>query len=127
MTITFSKSGLTDCVIEHGRISPYIPLDITINQELYLTEDNQSKVVNYGSNFETIELIFKNLSRDNYDGSANGIKTWFENPTISWSLHPFTMVDEFGLTHSVRLWQNEFAVNAKPNGRYDISLTLKVE
>jgi len=125
--ITFEKNGLTSLTIAGGRITPYSPEDQILNQETYLTESSNPKVVNYGSNLNLIKLVLKNLSKDNYDGSTQGIKTWFETSTINWSSASFTLKDEFGTDYLARLWQNKFSVKARPNSRYDITIILKVD
>lgn len=126
MSIKFSKAGMSDLTLERGRLFPVIS-PITINQDRYLTESNNPKVIDYGDNLELKELKFNYLSKDNYDGATNGLKTWFEDSTINWCENNFTLTDENGATHTVRLWQDKFDMRMTSNGRYTISLTLLEE
>ena len=127
MSIVFKKSGVSDLTLERGRIVPYSTEEDQINQERYLTENYTSKVVNYGSNGKFLELTFKHLTKDNYDGTANGLRTWFNNSNINWSKYSFTLVDEDGVSHTVRLWQNRFKMGVDNAGRYSVKLIFKVE
>ena len=92
-----------------------------------MTESNNPIVVDYGDNLEFINLNFKNLSKDNYDGAVNGLKTWFESSEINWSANNFTLIDELGVSNTVRLWESSFGMAFKANGLYEISLKLLKE
>ena len=127
MSIVFQKSGLSDLTIERGRLFPFSPKNITVHQDRYLTESNNAKIVDYGANLQLIKLSFKNLTKDNYDGAINGLKTWFETSNINWSVNSFTMIDESGVSYTVRFWQKDFQMPQQVNGRYEITLILKVE
>lgn len=127
MSIVFQKSGLSDLTLERGRIFPVEEAQIKINQETYLTESMNPKVVNYGSTLKLIRLKFAGLSRDNYDGTINGLKTWFESSQINWSENNFVMIDEMGISHTVRLWQKQFSMKQDSPNRYSITLTFLEE
>ncbi len=127
MSIVFKKSGMSDLTLERGRVVPYQTQEQKINQERYLTESYNTKVVNYGSNAQYLELSFKHLTKDNYDGTVNGLKTWFDDSSINWSMNSFTMLDENGISYTVRLWQNNFKMAVDGAGRYSVKLILKVE
>lgn len=124
--IVFQKAGLSDLTIERGRSFP-IDHPIEINQELYLTESNNAKVVDFGNDLELIEVKISGLSRDNYDGTTNGLKTWFQNSSINWAKNTFTMIDEGGTSHTVRFWQDKFSMPRNEGDTYSISFTLKKE
>ncbi len=126
-TITFQKAAMSDLVLERGRLLPFSPEAISINQDMYLTESNNAKTVKYGDNLSLVKLSFNNLTKDNYDGTVNGLKIWFENALIDWTLNSFTMIDEAGIINTVRLWQKDFTMPLKSNSRYLIGLTLKLE
>ena len=126
MSIVFIKSGLSNLTLERGRLFP-ISTPIEINQDRYLTEDNNAKVVDYGSDLDLWELNFNYLSVDNYNGSVNGLKTWFESSQVNWSMNNFTLTDENGVAHTVRLWQKSFNMPRHGSGRYSISLILLKE
>ena len=127
MSIVFQKAGLSDLTLERGRLFPYSEKDIEINQKRYLTEDNNPIVIDYGSNLNTIRLSFSHLTSDNYDGTVNGLVTWFETSEVNWSANNFTLVDELGVSHTVRFWQKEFAMPKQIGGRYSIELILLKE
>jgi hypothetical protein len=125
--IKFTKSGRSDLTIERGRSIP-ISTPITINQELNLTESMNAKVIDYGSFATYIKIELRNLTKDNYDGSINGLYSWFSSSQINWCENNFTMVDEQGVSQTVRLWQTEFDMTRDLNsGRYSISFILKKE
>jgi len=126
MAITFQKSGMDDLVIERGRL---LPKDdkLRLNQERHLTESNNPKVIVYGDALELLELNFKNLTKENYDGATHGIKTWFQNSNINWSENNFTLIDENGLSYTVRYWSDTFSMPLIFNGRYSTSLVLLKE
>lgn len=126
MSIVFQKSGMSDLTLERGRILPK-KNPIEINQERYLTQNNKPIVVNYGSSLNLIEVEFNYLSKDNYDGAVNGLKTWFEDTSINWSANNFTLVDELGESHTVRFWQDKFDMQQNVGGRYSIKFTLLEE
>lgn len=125
MSIVFQKGGMSDLALERGRLLPYSPENININQEKYLTESNNPKITDYGSNLKLISLQFSHLTKDNYDGTVNGLKTWFEDSTINWLESSFTMVDENNVSHTIRLWQDKFEMSMSSNGRYSIFLIFK--
>jgi len=127
MSIVFQKGGLSDLTLERGRLVPYSPEEQEINQERYLTEDNNPKVVDYGSNHKTMKLAFSFLTKDNYDGATNGLRTWFEDSNIDWCMNNFTLVDENSVSYTVRLWQKKFTVKKHSNDRYSLSLIFKIE
>ena len=127
MSIVFSKAGLSDLTLERGRMMPYSPKEIEIHQERYLTESNNAKITDYGSDLTFIKLAFNYLSKDNYDGTTNGLYTWFASSTINWSENNFTLTDEIGVTHTVRFWQGNFNMVKMRGGRYQIELILKKE
>ena len=126
MSIQFSKSGMSTLTLERGRLFP-IQNPKTANQDRYLTESNNPKVINYGDALEVMELNLAFLSKDNYDGAINGIKTWFENANINYSENSFTLTDEVGETHTVRLWQDKLNIQKVSSGRYQIKILLLVE
>lgn len=126
MSIVFSKAGLSDLTLERGRLYP-LSTPIEINQELYLTENLNPKIIDYGSTITYWKLAFNHLSKDNYNGTVNGLYTWFSSSTINWSEANFTLTDEKGVTHTVRLWQTNFDMPQNEGGRYSISLTLLEE
>jgi len=126
MSIVFSKAGLSDLTLERGRLYP-ISKPIQINQELYMTESLNAKVVDFGSTATFWMMVFSYLSKDNYDGTTNGLKTWFESSTINWCENNFTLTDESGVSHTVRLWQNKFDMQESSSGRWNISFTLLKE
>ncbi|NOY60294.1 MAG: hypothetical protein GXO75_15400 [Calditrichaeota bacterium] len=126
MSIVFQKSGLSDLTIEGGRLYP-VSEPIRANQERYLTEDNSPKVVNYGDPLKLIKLVLDGLTRDNFDGTVNGLKTWFENSSINYSENNFTMVDETGQSRTVRLWQDDLDIKETSPGVFQVTLTLLEE
>ncbi len=126
-SIVFSAGGMSDLTLERGRLVPYSPEDVTINQDNYLTESNNPKVTNYGDNLNLINLSFRHLSKDNYDGTVNGLKTWFEDANINWMVNNFTLTDENGQAHTVRLWNKKWRMSADRGGRYSITLRLLKE
>ena len=126
-TITFQKASMTDLILERGRLLPTTPEVISINQDMYLTESNDAKTVKYGTNLKTSKLSFNNLTVDNYNGTVNGLKTWFEDALIDWTLNSFTLINEAGETLTVRLWQKKFSMGLKSNSRYSVNLLLKIE
>ena len=121
MAIKFQKSGMSDLTIEKGRLFP-VSEPIEINQEIHLTESNNPKVIVYGDNLKIIELKFKGLTKDNYNGTVNGLYTWFNDSNINWMENSFTMIDEQGVSHTVRLYQKKFDMKMDSNGRYSIAL-----
>lgn len=125
MAIQFTKGGMSDLTLEHGRLFP-VEQPIEVNQENYLTESLNAKVIDFGGSITIYKLRFNNLTRDNYDGTVNGLKTWFENSNINWMMNTFSLIDENGVTHTVQLWQKEFNMRMLPNSRYEIELILKV-
>ena len=127
MSIVFSKSGLSDLTLERGRIYPYSEGDIEIHQDRYLTESNEAKVVDYGTDLTMIVVRFQYLTKDNYDGATNGLKTWFQTSEINWSANSFTLNDENGVDHTVRFWQGNFSMPRTSSGRYQIQLIFKEE
>jgi len=127
MSIVFVKGGLSDLTLERGRIYPYSAGDITIHQDRYLTESNQAKVVDYGTDLTMIVLSLTYLSKDNYDGAVNGLKTWFQSVYINWSANSFAMTDEDGVSHTVRFWQGNFSMPKTSSGRHQIQLIFKEE
>ena len=127
MSIVFQKGGLSDLTLEHGRMMPYDIDDIDINQDMYLTENMNPKVVDYGGTANFILLQFRNLSKDNYDGSTNGLKTWFQATAINYAENNFTLVDENGVSHTVRLWQNKFKIIKDSSERYHFQIKLLEE
>lgn len=126
MSIVFSHASLSDLTLERGRIYP-VSQPIQINQDRYLTESNNPKVIDYGDDLNFIQLNFQYLSKDNYDGATNGLKTWFQDSNINYSENSFTLTDEDGVAHTVRFWQANFNMPQTSNGRYQISLTLLKE
>lgn len=127
MSIVFSKSGMSNLTLERGRLFPFSEGDIEINQDRYLTEDNNPIVINYGDNLELVVLSFSFLTKDNYDGAVNGLKTWFEDSNIEWSSNSFTLTDENGVAHTVRYWDDKFSMPKNVNGRYSGKLILLKE
>lgn len=124
--IVFQKAGLSDLTLERGRLFP-VSSPITINQENYLTEDMNPKVVDYGATAQLLAIELDGLSKDNYNGAVNGLYTWFASSTINWCENSFTLVDEYGSSHTVRLWQKEFDMQQVGPNRYQLSLTLLKE
>ena len=57
MSIVFSKAGLSDLTLERGRLYP-ISKPIQINQELYMTESLNAKVVDFGSTATFWMMVF---------------------------------------------------------------------
>jgi len=127
VAIIFQKSGLSDLTLERGRVFPVTDTRIRPNQERYLTESLNPKVVVYGGTLQLLELRLEGLSRDNYDGAVNGLKTWFESSQVNWSANNFTLVDEQGQTRTVRLWSDEFKMTLVAPNRYSVSLLLLEE
>jgi len=127
MSIVFSKAGMDSLTLERGRTMPYSPKEIEIHQERYLTESNNAKITDYGSDLTLIKLGFNYLSKDNYDGATNGLYTWFSSSTINWSENSFTLTDEVGVAHTVRLWQSNFNMPKMRGGRYQTQLIFKEE
>ena len=123
MSIVFSKGGLSDLTLERGRLYP-ITNPVKINQHRYLTEDYSPKVVNWGSSYTLFDLKFNYLSKSNYDDATDGLKTWFESSAINYSESNFTLTDENGVTHTVRLWQDRLDFTEHASERYAISLIL---
>jgi len=126
MSIVFSKSGLSDLTLERGRLYP-LPMPIQINQELNLTDGMNPKVTDYGGTAQFWKVVFNYLSKDNYDGSVNGLKTWFESSQVNWCENSFTLTDENGVAHAVRLWQKGFDMPENSSSRYSVGLTLLEE
>jgi len=67
------------------------------------------------------------LSKDNYDGSINGLKTWFENAAIDWRKNYFQYTDESGSEYDVRLWDEVFSMEEYASNRYRIRILLREE
>jgi hypothetical protein len=125
--ITFIKGGLSNLTMERGRSIP-LSMPIEINQELYQTESMNAKVIDYGSKATYIKMEFRFLSKDNYDGAVNGLSTWFNSSQINWCSNSFTMVDESGVSHTVRLWQTNWDMPRDiNNNRYSVVFILKKE
>jgi len=124
--IVFSKTGLSNLTIEQARSFPLLE-EITINQQMYLTEGNEAKVVDYGDDLEIINIVIGGLSHDNLTGTVNGLLTWFKNSAINWAQNSFTMTDETGAAQTVRFWDKKFKKVQKANGIFDISFKLKKE
>lgn len=123
MAITFAKGGMNTLTLERGRVYP-LSRPIDINQELNLTDGMNPKVTDYGGTAKYWQLVFNYLSKDNFDGAINGLKTWFESATINWCANSFTMTDERGAAIVVRLWQKRFDMSEHGSSRFGISLTL---
>jgi len=70
MSITFTKSGLSDLTFERGRAYP-LREPITINQERHLTEGNTAKVIDYGSDLTLVEVRINFVTKDQYTGAVN--------------------------------------------------------
>ena len=126
MSIVFSASGMSNLTLERGRLYP-LSKPTEINQELNLTDDMNPKVTDYGGTAKYWKLMFNYLSKDNYDGSVNGLKTWFEDSNINWCATSFTLTDENGVAHTVRLWQKAFDMPEHGSSRYSIAFTLLEE
>ena len=124
--ITFKKTGKSDLTIKNGRILPAKD-SIQINQIKTLTSGNNPIVVDYSNSKKIYKLVLKNLSKDEFSGSINGIKTWFKSPEINWMMNSFTMILTDGTQKIVRLWNNKFDMNMKPNFRYDLIIELREE
>lgn len=125
--IVFQKSGLSDLTLERGRVIPATG-SIEPHQYAHLTQSNNAKVYDVGSNeLEFIDIQLAGLSRDNYDGATNGLKTWFESSQINWRMNSFTMVDELGESRTVRLWQDNITYTVDGFDQYTIRFRLKVE
>ena len=124
--IQFTKAGVGKLTLERGRVLP-ARRPVKINQIMSLTKGNNAKVADIGSALKLIELRLEGLSRDNYDGSVNGLLTWFENSGINWAQNTFTLTDEFGATKTVRLWQKDFDMVVNEGETFSVTLTLKVE
>ena len=124
--IVFQKSGLSDLTIQRGRAfpvrNPHKP-----NQIRHLTENNQAKVISFGQALRLVELQVGGLNADNYNGAVNGLQTWFSSSQINYSLNSFTMIDEYGESNTVRLWQDDFEVVETEPGIFAIKVTLKIE
>lgn len=124
--IKFSAAGMSDLTLERGRLYP-IKKPQTKHQERHLTESMNPKVISYSGTLTLWRLDLIYLSSDNYSGAVNGLKTWFEDSNINYSANSFTLTDEDGVTHTVRLWQDNFDMQKIPSGRYQISLLLLKE
>lgn len=123
MSIVFSKGGLSDLTLTRGRIFP-LAEPIEINQEINLTDGMNPKVTDYGGTAVFWQVTFLYLTKDNFDGAVNGLKTWFSSTVINWCENSFTLIDESGVSHTVRLWQKQFNMPENSNGRYSVSFTL---
>lgn len=126
MSIKFSAGGMSTLTLERGRLYP-LSMPVQINQELNLTDGMNPKVTDYGGGVQFWKMMFNYLSKDNYDGAINGLKTWFEDSNINWCENSFTLTDEDGNTHTVRLWQKNFDMPENSNSRYSVGLTLLEE
>lgn len=124
--IVFQKSGLSDLTLERGRIFP-VSSPIQVNQERYLTESLNAKVVVYSPSASFMEFKLAGISKDNFDGATNGLKTWFESSQVNWSENSFTLLDEDNVEHTVRLWQDELNVEEISPNRYQVTLLFKEE
>ncbi len=124
--IVWQKGGMSDLTIDKGRSFP-VSEPIEINQERYMTESFNAKVISYGSSAKFIQLDISGVPKDNYDGTVNGIKTWFEDSNVNWSENSFTMIDERGNTLTVRFWQDGFSMPEAWAHRHNVSILLKVE
>jgi len=127
MSIVFTKAGRSNLTFERGRIVPYSTVEYTINQQMDLTESNTPKVTDYGDDLKLMKLVFNHLSKDMYNGTVNGLETWFSSSEVNWAENSFTMTDETGATHTVRLWQKKFGMTADQGGRYGVSIVLLKE
>ena len=127
MSIVFAKAGRSNLTFERGRIVPYSTVEYTINQQLDLTESNNPKVTDYGDDLQLMKLTFNHLSKDMYNGTVNGLETWFSSSQINWAVNNFTMTDEGGTAHTVRLWQKGFALSKDQGNRYSLSIILLKE
>ena len=121
--ITFIKSGRSNLNLERGQL---FPMNNTIepNQELHLTESDDPKVIDYGSSLKILELKFTGLSKDNYDGVVNGLKTWFESSEINWSENSFTLEDDQGNSKTVRFWDKNFNMPQIAANVYSLKIRL---
>jgi len=124
--MTFSKSGRSNLTLERGRLYP-VSISYTKNQERYLTEGMNPKVVSYSGTLQLFNLSFSYLSKDNFDGTVNGLKTWFQSTQINYSEYNFTLTDENGVTHTVRLWDDNFEMGKDVSGRYFVTIKLLKE
>lgn len=124
--ITFRKSGLSDLVIPRGRLYP-AKTPIEINQDRLLTESNNPIVVNYGDHLELLEISLEGLTRDSYDGTVNGIKSWFKNSAINFAENNFTIEDEHGESFTVRYWAGNFDMQETGENNFSVKLKLLIE
>lgn len=123
----FSHSSIsTDLVFEKGQLYT-VRKPIRPNQIVGRTAGGQIKVAKLGKSELTLILNFTGLTKDNYDGTVNGLKTWFETAAIDWRKNSFTLVDETGTSYTVRLMNPEFDMQEYSPGRYRITLTLRKE
>ncbi len=124
--IIFRKAGLSDLTLERGALFP-MRNPIEKNQYRYLTESGNAKVYTQSGEHETLVLKFQGLSRDNYDGTVNGLKTWLKASQINWAENAFTLIDSDQRELTVRYWADNFDMPPASFNRYDVTLTLKVE
>lgn len=124
--IIFSHASMSDLTIERGRLFP-LREPIELNQERQLTENKNPKVIDYGGYLNLWEMRFEGLSKDNYDGVVNGLKTWFQDSNINWAQNNFTLTDESGTDHTMRYWADDFDMPADADNRYSITLILLKE
>jgi hypothetical protein len=125
--ITFQGSGMSDLAVQHGRSFPFSPSSIEWNQEVHLTEEYNSKILDFGSSIEFIQVVLTGLTRDNYQGSVNGLRTWFMDSNINGAETSFTFIDENNETHTVRLWQTKINFQLDGFDSYSVSFVLKKE
>jgi hypothetical protein len=122
----FTKSGRSNLTLERGRLYP-VSINYAKNQERYLTEGMNPKVVSYSGTLQLFNLSFSYLSKDNFDGTVNGLKTWFQSTQINYSEYSFTLIDEDGVSHTVRLWDDDFEMGKDVSGRYFVTIKLLKE
>lgn len=113
-------------IFEKGRIFPK-PNPIEINQAMGFSEDMKAKVADMGNNLELIDVMMQRLTKDQYDGTVNGLKTWFDNTNINWRKNTFTFQDETGAKITVRLLDENFDMPEVVSGFYSFKLRLMQE
>lgn len=124
--ILFQKSGMSDLTLANGVILPK-KHTYQINQKRYFTESMNAVVLSLSSKAELLILRIADVSKDNFNGSVNGLKTWFDNSLINYSENNFTLVDENGETSTVRLWADNFEIDETQPGLFSLELTLLKE
>jgi len=122
--IIFRKSGLTDLFIQ-GRSLP-ISQEFVFNQDLYTSEGNQPKIIDFGDDIEENSLVQININNLSED-LKNQIKSWFKSAQINGAEGSFTMINEDGEGKTVRLWSDKLSMTVDDTGLYSAFFVLRGE